>query len=115
MSNYCYPLLEASICSKNVLIAFSANDCIMSFKRKGQTCRVEIQPLNGEIFLTDTEILEFFDNANIFTISLVDDTFTNIPINYIDCQGNFESANTVKIQFSDCEFDTDTLFEVCDL
>jgi hypothetical protein len=114
MSSYCYPLLEASICETNLLLAHSAIDCILSFKKKGQTCKINLPEQGGEIYLTDDEILANFDNANIFTLTLTDVTGTIIPIEYINCAGSFDEANIVKLKFNDCEFTSDVLYESCE-
>lgn len=115
MSNsYCYPLLEASICDTNLLLAHSLNDVVLKFKKKGQSCSINLPAQGGEIYLTDVEILENFDNANIFQLSLTDTNGTIIPIEYIDCEGNFESANIIKLRFNDCENQNDILFQICE-
>jgi hypothetical protein len=113
MSNYCFPLLEASICDTNLLLAHSLNDCVLRFKKKGQSCSIDIPAQGGEIYLTDVEILEHFDNANVFQLQLTDTAGTIIPIEYIDCEGNFNSGNSVKVTFGDCEFQNGILYENC--
>ena len=113
-SSYCLPLLEASICDTNLLLAHSLNDCVLRFKKKGQACSIDIPAQGGEIYLTDVEILEHFDNANVFQIQLTDTAGTIIPIEYINCDGNFDSGNSVKLKFNDCENENDVLYEVCE-
>jgi hypothetical protein len=114
MSNYCFPLLEASICDTNLLLAHSLNDCVLRFKKKGQSCSIDLPSQGGEIYLTDVEILEHFDNVNLFQLQLTDTAGTIIPIEYINCDGNFDSGNTIKLQFNDCENENDVLYEACE-
>lgn len=114
MNSYCIPLLDASICSKELFLAYATSDCILSFTKKGQRCSIDLPVNNGEIFLTDTEILETFDTANYFTLSLKDSTGTQIGIEYIDCLGNSVNANEVRIKFNECLTETDYLEEICD-
>lgn len=109
----CYPLTELSICDTDVLLTSVEGDAVLYVKKGSYSlCSYDIVNTGGDLFLTDTEILDFGDIAHVFTIQLKQNG-TILPILYYDCDGAQQSAEAVRLRFNDCTSVNNELNEVC--
>jgi len=115
MGNLCEPIIELSICDKNIKIAENAQDLTLIVSNlSGQTIKkYELPSIAGGISLTDVEILEFATTAHTFKLQLKYADNTPASFQYIDCQGNEMESEIIRVRFSDCGDINDVLNEIC--
>jgi hypothetical protein len=111
----CEPIIELSICDKNVKIAENVNDLtLIVYKGNQRQCDFELPSIDGVISLTDTEILEFATTAHTFKFQLRDpQTNEMVDFEFIDCNGFEMLANVVRVRFIECGEQNDVMYEVC--
>lgn len=114
MANLCEPIIELSICDKNVKIAENVQDLtLLVYKGNQRQCNFELPSVAGDIVLTDVEILEFATTSHTFKLQLRYADNTPATFEYIDCQGNKMESEVIRVRFVDCVEINDVLNEVC--
>lgn len=110
----CYPRIILNICDINVKIAESA-DPVYLYVKKGITpiCRHELTPISGDIFLTDTEILDFGNEGIVYKLRLRTETNEPIPFIYYDCEGAQLESEEIRLEFINCDEPNTHLNEAC--
>lgn len=110
----CEPIITLNICDNSVKIAESAETVILKVYRGASLeCSYELEPISGEIFITDTEILDFGNESATFKLNLK--TATNQSVNFIynDCTGASVESEYIRVRFIECgELNTE-LNETC--
>lgn len=110
----CEPLIQLNLCDKSVYIADSNTTVSLQIKKGGKSfCEYELTPTSGELFITDDEILDFGNEGIIFKAQLRGEDNISIPFKYLDCAGESQTAETIRIQFVNCEKENVLLREVC--
>jgi hypothetical protein len=113
-SSQCYPNITLSLCdSKVFLTAFNEDVTLFIYKGNSKVCSYELTPDNGEIFLTDLEILDAFNTYHRFKIYLKDSENNTIPLLYQTCEGQEEETDMAFVRFNDCDMINEELFEDC--
>ena len=110
----CEPKIMLSICDSNVKIAESLTDLtLIVYKGNIRQCNIELTQIAGDIVLTDNEILSFGAEDVTFKLQLRDSN--NAPVNfmYIDCNGDDQLAEVIRLRFMDCDLQNDYLYEIC--
>lgn len=118
MITLCEPQCRLSICDTGVLIADTNNNNqlfkLLVWKGNVRQCDYELPSDNtGKIYLTDTEILEFATEGQMFKIQIRDEDNKVVELDYIDCQGIAQKADLIRLTFIDCEAETNALYETC--
>ena len=113
-SSQCYPNITLSLCdSKVFLTAFNEDVTLFIYKGNSKVCSYELSPDNGEIFLTDLEILDAFNTYHRFKIFIKDKDNVTIPLQYQTCDGTNEETDMAFVRFNDCDMINEELFEDC--
>ena len=114
MGNLCEPIIELSICDKNVKIAENAQDLnLIVYKGNQRQCNFELPSVFGDIVLTDVEILDFATTAHTFKLQLRYADNTPASFQYINCAGDLMEASVVRVRFIECGELNDVLNEIC--
>lgn len=114
MGNLCEPIIELSICDKNIKIAENVQDLtLIVYKGVQRQCNFELTSVAGDIVLTDVEILEFATTAHTFKLQLRHSDNTPASFQYIDCQGNEMESEIIRVRFIECGEQNEVLYEVC--
>jgi hypothetical protein len=113
MGNLCEPIIELSICDKNVKIAENDQDLNLIVKGNQRQCNIELASIAGDIVLTDSEILEFATTVHTFKMQLRHLDNSPADFDYIDCHGNSHKAETIRVRFVECGELNDVLNEIC--
>ena len=110
----CEPKIMLSICDSNVKIAESLTDLtLIVYKGNIRQCNIELSEIAGDIVLTDNEILSFAAEGVTFKLQLRDNNNAPVDFMYIDCNGNDQLAEVIRLTFMDCEYQNDYLYEIC--
>ena len=110
----CEPKIMLSMCDFNVKIAESLTDLtLIVYKGNVRQCNIELTEIAGDIVLTDNEILSFGAEGVTFKLQLRD--ANNAPANfmYVDCNGDDQLAEVIRLTFMECEEQNDFLYEIC--
>ena len=110
----CEPKIMLSMCDFNVKIAESLTDLtLIVYKGNVRQCNIELTEIAGDIVLTDNEILSFGAEGVTFKLQLRD--ANNAPANfmYVDCNGDDQLAEVLRLTFMECEEQNDFLYEIC--
>jgi hypothetical protein len=103
-----------SICDSNVKIAESLTDLtLIVYKGNVRQCNIELTEIAGDIVLTDNEILSFAAEGVTFKLQLRDNNNVAVDFMYIDCNGNDQLAEVIRLTFMECEEQNDFLYEIC--
>jgi hypothetical protein len=114
MANLCEPIIELSICDKNIKIAENIQDLtLLVYKGNQRQCNFELPSVAGVISLTDVEILDFATTAHTFKLQLKHADNTPASFQYIDCQGNEMESDIIRVRFIECGELNDVLNEIC--
>jgi hypothetical protein len=114
MGNLCEPIIELSICDKNVKIAENAQPLtLIVYKGNQRQCDFELTSVAGVISLTDVEILDFATTAHTFKMQLRKSDNKPADFDYVDCHGNTHKADTIRVRFVECGELNDVLNEIC--
>jgi len=110
----CEPIIELSICDKNVKIAENIQDLTLIVHKGNERKRnYELPSVAGNIVLTDVEILDFATTAHTFKLQLKYADNTPASFQYIDCQGNEMESEVIRVRFIECGELNDVLNEIC--
>jgi hypothetical protein len=110
----CEPKIMLSICDSNVKIAESLTDLtLIVYKGNIRQCNIELAEIAGDIVLTDNEILSFAAEGVTFKLQLRDNNNVAVDFMYIDCNGNDQLAEVIRLTFMECEEQNDFLYEIC--
>jgi hypothetical protein len=110
----CEPKIMLSICDSNVKIAESLTDLtLIVYKGNVRQCNIELTEIAGDIVLTDNEILSFAAEGVTFKLQLRDNNNVAVDFMYIDCNGNDQLAEVIRLTFMECEEQNDFLYEIC--
>ena len=110
----CEPKIMLSICDSNVKIAESLTDLtLIVYKGNIRQCNIELTEIAGDIVLTDNEILSFAAEGVTFKLQLRDNNNAPVDFMYVDCNGNDQLAEVIRLTFMDCEYQNDFLYEIC--
>lgn len=110
----CEPKIMLSICDSNVKIAESLTDLtLIVYKGNIRQCNIELTEIAGDIVLTDNEILSFAAEGVTFKLQLRDNNNVAVDFMYIDCNGNDQLAEVIRLTFMECEEQNDFLYEIC--
>ena len=110
----CEPLIKLNLCDKSVYIGDSDASVTLQIKRGGKAfCEYELAPISGELFITDEEILDFGNEGIVFKAQLRDEDNAPIPFKYLDCAGESQEAEIIRLQFANCDNENILLREVC--
>jgi hypothetical protein len=110
----CEPKIMLSICDSNVKISESlTNLTLIVYKGNVRQCNIELTEIAGDIVLTDNEILSFAAEGVTFKLQLRDDNNAPVDFMYIDCNGDDQLAEVIRLTFMDCEYQNDYLYEIC--
>lgn len=110
----CEPKIMLSICDSNVKIAESLTDLtLIVYKGNIRQCNIELTEIAGDIVLTDNEILSFAAEGVTFKLQLRDNDNAPVDFMYVDCNGNDQLAEVIRLTFMDCEYQNDFLYEIC--
>ena len=63
--------------------------------------------------MTDNEILSFGAEGVTFKLQLRDDNNAPVDFMYVDCNGDDQLAEVIRLTFMDCEYQNDYLYEIC--
>jgi hypothetical protein len=114
MNTLCEPKIMLSICDSNVKIAESLTDLtLIVYKGNIRQCNIELTEIAGDIVLTDNEILSFAAEGVTFKLQLRDNNNVAVNFMYIDCNGNDQLAEVIRLTFMECEEQNDYLYEIC--
>lgn len=110
----CEPIIELSICDKNVKIAENLQDLtLIVYKGNQRQCNFEILSVAGDIVLTDTEILEFASTAHTFKLYLRYADNTRANFQYFNCEGDEMLSDVIRLRFVECVEQNYVLNEIC--
>ena len=110
----CFPIVYLSLCDAKVFLTeFTEEVTLNIYKSNSKICEYTLEPDNGELFLTDLEILDFGNLFHKFVIFLKDSENKTIPLQYTDCDGELQETEKVYLRFQDCETENDSLFQDC--
>ncbi len=102
------------MCDYNVKIAESLTDLtLIVYKGNIRQCNIELTEIAGDIVLTDNEILSFGAEGVTFKLQLRDNNNAAVNFMYIDCEGNDQIAEVIRLTFIDCDLQNDYLYEIC--
>lgn len=118
MNTLCEPICRLSICDTDVLLADTTRNNqlfkLLVWKGNIRQCDYELPSDNtGNIYLTNTEIIEFATEGQTFKLQLRDEDNKVVELDYIDCQGNAMKAELIRVTFIDCEAENNALYETC--
>jgi hypothetical protein len=114
MPTLCEPKCQLSICDSNVKIAESQTDLtLVVYKGNIRQCDIELTSIAGDIVLTDAEILAFGAEGVTFKLQLRDENNIAVNFMYIDCNGDDQLAEVIRLRFMDCDLQNDYLYEIC--
>lgn len=114
MPTLCEPIIELSICDKNVKIAENIQDLtLIVYKGNQRQCSFEIPSIAGDIVLTDTEILEFGSTAHTFKLYLKYADNSRANFQYYNCEGDEMQSEVIRLRFIECGELNDVLNEIC--
>jgi hypothetical protein len=110
----CEPIIELSICDKNVKIAENVQDLkLIVYKGSERQCTYELTSIAGDIVLTDTEILDFGNTSSTFKLQLRYEDNSPASFIYFDCAGNETETDVIRLRFIECGELNDVLNEIC--
>ena len=118
MNSLCEPQCRLSICDTDVLLADTNHNNqlfkLLVWKGNIRQCDYEVPSDNtGNIYLTNTEIIEFATEGQTFKLQLRDEDNKVVELDYIDCQGNAHKSELIRVTFIDCEAENNALYETC--
>jgi hypothetical protein len=119
MPTLCEPIIELSICDKNVKIAENLQDLTLIVSNlSGETIKkYELQSVAGDITLTDIEISDkktgFANTTKTFKLQLRHLDNAPASFQYVDCKGNQMETDVIRLRFIECDYLNDVLNEIC--
>lgn len=114
----CEPKCQLSICDSEVLLADTNHNNqlfkLLVWKGNTRQCDYDLPSDNtGNIYLTNTEILDFAAEGQTFKIQLRDEDNKLVEMDYLDCTGTTHKADKIRLTFVDCEAENNFLYEIC--